>query len=351
MVKNFKKKIVISLLLLTLFLNITFSMNYLSGQHESTDENVSESLRTNQSELPDKVFTFFAPYTVQTFEDLYLQGSYMYFIWIELVSQHDVSNMGIRIWDPENIQYDIFESDMYWEPEYGRYFEIPFGTALAGNYTIEFSVITSKNVNILIRMEQGPKCLHDKLDWQDIDKIIFYDVRRFHNNMYVEHFIQLQTDTMYKFYFGRVSAISIKEDNDVIVDINITDAHGTEFEIFNNLLLYNVDELNGFCFGTANGGNYTLKLRVYCQVNYINLALAVIKDYTIGGANDTNQPPPQPIPDNNTNTGNVTYYIPNKYKVGMIIFVGLICGIPTLIVVYHKKKNTAGFKFRLKRSK
>jgi len=258
--------------------------------------------------------------------------------------------MRIRIWDPENSQYNIFESTMFWDPEYGRYFEIPFGTALVGNYTIEFYVETSKNVNILVYIEQGPKCLHDKLGWQDIGKIIFYEVRKFHNEMYVEYELMLTTDTMYKYYFARVSAISIIESNNVYVDINITDAVGTEFEMYTYGQLQNIDGLNGFPFGTANGGTYTLKFKIYCAVDYVNIALAVVNDYTIGGADDPNQT--QPIPSNNTNnTPNITVFIPIEWTIGMLVFVGSCVTIPCVFIIYHRKKNDLNMYFKGKKDK
>ena len=151
-----------------------------------------------------------APNDVLTFNSLYLEKEYNYYIWIELVTPHNCT-IRIRVWDPENKQYNIFESDIFFEPDYGRYFEIPFGTALSGDYKFEFYVETNQNLNIYIRIEQNVKCLYEKVPPQDIDGLIFYDVKRFSNGMHIEHDVYLETDTMYKYYIGRVSAISILE--------------------------------------------------------------------------------------------------------------------------------------------
>ena len=323
---------------------------YTFTRNPNRDFDTEKSLKVNQSELPDKVFTFFAPSDTLTFENLSFQDCYIYYIWIELATPHYISTMRIRIWDPEYTQYNIFESEMFWDPSYGRYFEIPFGTALAGNYTIEFYVETTTNINILIYIEQGPKCLHDKMDWQYISNTIFYDVRKFHNEMYIEHFVQFKTDTMYKFYFGRVSAISINESNDVYVDIYITDAVGTEFEMLTYSKLQSIDGLNGFPFGTANGGIYTLKFKIYCQVDYVNIALAVAEDYAMGGGIDLNQTQPAPVNDS-TRPANITAYIPTEAMISVLIFVGLCCGIPVLLVIYQRKKSNHEWYFKTKKKK
>ncbi|MFX0071303.1 MAG: hypothetical protein ACFFAO_09455, partial [Candidatus Hermodarchaeota archaeon] len=87
--------------------------------------------------LPNKVYTFLAPNYEVTF-DLYLEGEYMYYIYIELVTPHNCSLMRITLWDSESRKFDIFENEMFYEPEYGRYFEIPFGTTDSGDYNVSF---------------------------------------------------------------------------------------------------------------------------------------------------------------------------------------------------------------------
>ena len=112
---NFKKIITIGfLILLVLFFNVSVYLNYSFIKNSHKGDPSAESLRISQTQLPDKVYTFFAPNDKLTFENLPLQGCYIYYIWIELVTPHDVSTMRIRIWDPENSQYNIFESAMFW---------------------------------------------------------------------------------------------------------------------------------------------------------------------------------------------------------------------------------------------
>ena len=286
------------------------------------------------------------PTDVLIFENLELQAHYIYFIYIELVMPREVSIMRIRLWDPNDRQYDIFESEMFFNPSYGRYFEIPFGTAVGGNYTVEFYVEAVKNVNIHIMIEKGPKCLFDKLDWQDTNKLIFYQVKSFHSGMSIEHNITLETDTMYKFYIGRVSAIAINESNVVLMDYIITNPDGIKFDMYYNATMQSIDGLNGFCFGTATSGLYNVQIKISCQVPYVNIAYTIIKDYQISNVIEPNQTPSDPPPVNNTVSR--FFYMPIGWTIGILIFAGgLVLGIS--ILIYHQKKqNSFGFKPKFK---
>ena len=88
---------------------------------------------------------------------------------------------------------------------------------------------------------------------------------------------------------------------------------------------------------------YTLKIRLYCQVNYVNIGFAVVNSYKIVEAIDPNQT--NPIPTNTSKIVNITYFIPTEYTIGAIVFVGILCGIPIIIVVYHNKKNVVATNF------
>jgi hypothetical protein len=310
--------------------------------NDEPNERISENIETSQTELPDKVFTFLEPTDVLLFENLELQAHYVYFVYVELVMPRDVSIMRIRLWDPNNKQYDIFESEMFFNPSYGRYFEIPFGTAVGGNYTIEFYVEAVKNVNIHIMIEKGPRCLFDKLDAQDTNKIIFYQVKSFHSGMIIEHNITLETDTMYKFYIGRVSAIAINESNVVIMDYNITNPNGIMFDMYYNALMQSIDGLNGFYFGTATSGIYNIRIKISCVVSYVNIAYTIIKDYKISDVIEPNQTQNDPTTVNNT-VSNI-YSVPIGWTIGILVFAGgLLMGI-SILIHNQKKQNVAGFK-------
>ncbi|MFX1338893.1 MAG: hypothetical protein ACFFDK_09815, partial [Promethearchaeota archaeon] len=282
-------------------------------------------------ELPDKVYTFLAPSDNWTFEKLYLEKEYMYYIYIELVTPHNISVMRITIWDPDGKQFNVFESNMFFNPKYGRYFEIPFGTEMTGQYRIEFYSESEVNFNLYIFMEQGPICLYDKIDSKDQDKIILHEVTTFDNNKYKEHDIDLKTDVSYKLVIGRVSAISIKESNIVRLDYTIEDPDGIEFIIYTNGLLADINGVNSSSFGTATGGNYEIKLRIYCDVAYVNIAYAIIEDYQISNVIEVNETESQSSDKSDEvklieALSNNAVSLPIEWTIATIIFVSTISG-------------------------
>ncbi len=193
------------------------------GDTESNIKDEESEPMTSDLILPDKVYTFTPQDNIETFDSIYLEKKFTYYIYIELVTPHNISNMKITVWDPEDRKFTLFESEMFYSPEYGRYFEIPFGTSEEGSHKFEFLASVDQNFNMLIRIDQGHKCLHDKMGAQEADNLILYKVNTFDDGMYIEHDVRFETDKSYKFYIGRVSAISIDDDNEVNVDYIITD--------------------------------------------------------------------------------------------------------------------------------
>ncbi len=342
-----KKKIYLLFIVLGLTLNLLlcFKTPYLLRDDKGNEKN-SKKINTSQTDLPDKVYTFLTPTDIKLFENLELQAQFIYFIYIELVMPRDVSTMRIRLWDPDNKQYDIFESEMFFNPSYGRYFEIPFGTAIGGNYSIEFYVEAVKNVNIHIMMEKGPKCLFDKLDLQDPPKMIFYQVKSYHSGMSIEHNITLETDIMYRFYIGRVSAISINESNIVLMDYKITNPNEIEFDMYNNATMQSIDGINGFNFGTATSGIFNIRINIYCIVPYVNIAYTIIKDYQISDIIEPNQTNNDPPPVNNTISR--IFIFPMEWTIGIIIFGGGLFLGCSILIHYQKRQNSGKFKPKLK---
>jgi len=329
--------------------NISYKLNRnLIENNPNQKKNFCNQLNypnLNDLELPDKVYTFLTPSDTLTFESLYLEKYYNYYIYIELVTPHNCT-LQITIWDPDNKKFNIFESEMFYNPEYGRYFEIPFGTALSGNYKIQFSVQTNYNINIYIKIEQGSECLYDKIPSKEIKNLIFYKVNRFDSGMNVEHNILLETDMMYKFYIGRVSAISIKENNEVKIDYIIEDPDDIEFKIFSDYKIANIDNITIFYFGTAKEGLYSIKLTIYCSVSYVNIGYAILEDYEISENIDVNDTNPENQDNMNyfENLWNNSSFLPIEWLFGSVIFVGITISILLIILIQHRKKNEISLK-------
>jgi hypothetical protein len=293
-----------------------------------------EEPHTNAITIVDKVYTFLAPDDVLFFEDMALKEDYTYYIYVEVVTPHNCE-LNITLWDPQSRRYNIFSSNLMFINQGYESAEIPFGTAIEGNYTFLFSMELTFNLNLYIRIEEGDLCLRDKIPTGDWSKIIFYRVTKFDDGTYIEHHVQLKSDTSYRFYFGRVSPIAAFENNNVHICNNITDPQDVEFNIYTNHTLAPIDEIQDYRFGTSKEGVYVIKLQVRSEVEYVNLAYAIIEDYVISDLNDNNQ---TGTADNNTSYENGLYSIP--MEILTIFFITIISIISILgVYIYHRHQK------------
>ncbi len=295
---------------------------------------------SSEIELPDKVYTFEAPGQDLIFDDVYLKREYMYYIYLELVTPHNCS-MTITLWDPDGKEYGIFKNDMYYVFEYARWFEVPFGTVVSGDYKLNFSVEADYNFNIYISLTEGVKVLHDKMNAPDVENLIFYEVSSFHDDQFIECNVRLETDVMYKFYLSRESPIALEENSDVLVNYYIVDPDDISFMIYDNFLIEGVDTVNFFSFGTSIGGVYKIQIRVYCDVDYVNVAYTISTDYEIslevGGNESSPDSSDESAPLNNL-WGNSTA-LPAQWVLGTLIIAVGVMILVVLIITRNKKKN------------
>ncbi|HEC37113.1 hypothetical protein LCGC14_1446260 [marine sediment metagenome] len=222
----------------------------------------------------------------------------------------------------------------------GSYYESPFGTALTGDYTIKFSVSTLENLNLYIKIEKGPKSLHDKIPMEEHENIILYHVTRFSNGMNQPHNITLKTDYMYKFYIGRVSPVSIVNSSHVDTIYILKDPEGIKFTIFMNETLTIINDVDTFKFGTAIAGTYQVNLIVHGQVQYTNIGYAIIEFRRISELvtpNVTVIPDPEPV--NNTHFQKNVFSMPAEWSTGILVFFGSFLVVIGVIVVKNRKKN------------
>ncbi|MFX0167322.1 MAG: hypothetical protein ACFE9V_18515 [Candidatus Hodarchaeota archaeon] len=338
-------KIVRKVLLFLIFTFFLCSFGIFNNADNLTDR---DNLSTSDLILPDKVYAFLAPSDTLTFEGVPLQKHYKYYLWVEIVTPHNCT-LTITLWDPEGMQFDIFENDLFYDPDLGRYYEIPFGTALEGNYTIEFSVIASENLNLYIRIERGPKCLYDIIPLEEIEDMELYKVTRFSNGMSISHNVTLRTDYLYKFYVGRVSAISFKEDNEHNLDYFIYDPNNLEYKIYLNDSLSPINEVDTFMFGMATEGIYMISITIYNEVYYSNIAYAIIEHHKISHVIDPNQTDQDP-PTNTTLETN-RFSIPKEWTAGILIVGGIIIVGVIILIVRSHKRNFVNFKERNDRHK
>jgi hypothetical protein len=328
-----KKYGILSLLIIILALLMFVRLPMTDSRIQKREEPKTSAITT-----VDKVYTFLAPEDVLFFEDMALKEDFMYYIYVEVVTPHNCE-LNITLWDPQGRRYDLFSSNLLYAIQGSESADIPFGTAVEGNYTFSFSMELDFNLNLYIRIEEGDVCLRDKIPTGDWSKLMFYRVTKFDDGAYIEHNIQLKTDTSYRFYFGRVSPIAAFENSIVHICNNITDPYDGEFNIYTNHTLAPIEEIQDYRFGTSIEGVYVIELQVWSEVEYVNLAYAIIEDYVISDLNDNNQ---TGTPDNSTSYEHGLYSIPMEIlTIFCIIIISIVSILGVFIYHRHQKRSTA----------
>ena len=120
----------------------------------------------------------------------------------------------------------------------------------------------------------------------------------------------------------------------------LTDPDDIEFTIYANQTMKSVGEVLHFNFGTAIGGVYTVKIKIYCKVDVVNVAYAIAEDYSIStGINGTE---PDPEPTNGTIQG--YFYIPIEWTLGFVLSAGLVVGALVVMGSVRKKKSSVSLR-------
>ena len=291
--------------------------------------------------LVDKVFTFLAPEDTKIFNDLYLQENLNYYVLLEIVTPHNCE-INVSIIDPELDTYDIFQTEVN-VSQGDQWFEVPFGTAISGNYTFIFSVITALNLNVYIKIhfDREDKCLYDIMATEYLNNMELYRVNKFFDGTMIEHNVMLKTDVSYKFYIGRVSAIGGSLiDGELRVDYDLTDPQDVEFIIYRNKTAESVGSVLHFNFGTAIGGIYTVEITIFCRVDVVNVAYAIAEDHSISTIKNGTTPDP---PLNNGTTSGI-FYMPMEWTIGFGICAGGILGLLVVIGSVRRKRNSVSLR-------
>ncbi len=342
MVINARKKPLVIVAIVTCLIVFGALFNYPRnglGEVDQTNDNLKTSSEEN---LVDKVFTFLAPNDTLRFDDFYLFEKINYYILLEIVTPHNCE-INVTIIDPVLDAYEVFETEVNIS-QGDDWFEIPFGTAIKGNYSFIISVASAFNLNLHIKIsfDSEDKCLYDIIAPKYLEQMKLYQVNKFTDGMVVEHNTAFKTDTSYKFYLGRVSAIGgLTVSDEVTVDYDVTDPDQIEFTIYQNKTIGSVGTVLRFDFGTAVEGIYTVKIRIYCQVDVVNIAYAIAEDYQISTVNNGTEPDPEP-PTNETVSG--YFYVPMEWTLGFGISAGVLVGILVVFGVLRRKDDSVSLK-------
>jgi len=321
---------------------LTLNSRFNGEPEQSANLNPLSTPKASSEEmLVDKVFTFLAPNDTKQFNDLYLLENLNYYVLLEIVTPHNCE-INISIIDPDLDTYNIFRTEVN-VSQGDQWFEVPFGTAISGNYTFIFSVIAALNLNVYVKIhfDREAKCLYDIMAPGYINNMELYRVNKFYDGTMIEHNVMLKTDVSYKFFLGRVSAIGGSPiEGEVRVDYELTDPQDIEFIIYQNTTVESVGAVLHFNFGTAIAGVYTVRIKIYCQVDVVNMAYTIAEDYSISTVN--NGTTPDPGPNNSTTRG--IFYMPMEWTIGFGICAGGILGLLVVIGSVRRKRNSVNLR-------
>jgi len=351
------KKFVITLFFLMILMNLVLfstmsNSSVINEENPAQVQSITDPKKSDELPLTDKVYNFTAPNDRLSFDN-YFDKHYMYNIHIELVTPH-ACTMNITLLDHDDKLFDIFDAPMFYTPEFGRCYDIPFGTVDSGLFTLTFETSSTLNFNLHILIEKEVKCLYDKMDpkYTSDEALEFYDVERFYNGRDISEPIHLETDEMYKFYIGRVSAITIAESADIRVDYTITCPDGLLYVIYSNNILAGVDGISSFDFGTALEGTYTLQITIHImdvqdieEPEWVNVAYAVSDDYTIGDAEDVNTTKSD-VKDSKSDDPDILdelesniLLLPGEMLIGTLLVIGGVSAAMVILLIRNRKTN------------
>jgi hypothetical protein len=175
-------------------------------------------------------------------------------------------------------------------------------------------------------------------------------VIKFHNSSVQIDYAILEPEIMYRFYIGRVSAISTEYSNFVGYEYLLLDSQGIIYDFnWKNDSMANIISASVFDFGTATGSIYTTNLTAFCEVNAVNIAYAIEYVGKIGEIIDENITDPE----NNTEPENTEgfmnlAFLPEEWILGTTIFIGCTMAILTVMLVNNRKKNAVGLNLKEK---
>ncbi len=303
---------------------------------------------SSEVNLVDKVFTFLAPNDTLQFDDLYLIEKVNYYVLLEIVTPHNCE-INVTIIDPVLDVYEVFKTEVNISQD-DDWFEIPFGTAIAGNYSFIFSVECALNLNLHVKIsfDSQDKCLYDMIALKYLERLELYQVNKFTSGMVIEHNTVLKIDWSYKFYLARVSAIGgLTVANEVKVEYEVTDPEEIKFTIYQNETIGNVGTMMHFDFGTSIEGIYSVKITIHCQVEVANIAYAIAEDYQISTVNNGTIPDPDPNNGTDPITNETTsgyYYVPMEWTLAFGLSAGGILSILVVFGAVRRKKDSVSLR-------
>jgi len=281
----------------------------------------------------DKVYTFHSAQPQISLTNLSFQAKYIYYFKLGQVSDNTECEMKVDLIDPMGDIYHVFESE---EPmRYDEYYEIPFGAALTGVYTLNFTKLSGPNVNIHIVISQGDLCCREFVSG---DTNLVYEVKKIEYISYgksYKPYWALKDQWRYHGYICRVSPITYNRSIDIRMDHNIVDPsnESVSFAMYSNTSLGKVWEPLEYSFGTAMAGDYLFNFTFHQDVSVMNVMILITDEGRLATGEDEG-------PTNTTDTEpGIHISIPLEAQVGIGLGVGGLALVGLIVLFYIKRSS------------
>ncbi|MBN1215863.1 MAG: hypothetical protein JXA99_10540 [Candidatus Lokiarchaeota archaeon] len=294
-----------------LYQTISFSENISNNKEQSVKPQA-----LGEGVLHDKVHTFHEDQRQIEIHVYFLKG-FNYWINSAVVTDGHSCHMNITLIDPIGRVYYIYKSEELMT--FDKYYPVPFGVVVEGNYTLHFTETEGPNLNVHIRVEQD----------FSLDGDLFVITK----GKPVNYTMDLKSDIMYHIELTRISPIAYSLDWTFKFDLNLTDPSNIVFTIYNQVPIIAIYNSITFPFGTAQEGIYYMTFSTTQAQLYINLAIQILVNKTFTDEIDSGNP------NNETHNHSSSFpYIPSSFFYSSVGIIGIIAFVSLTIGIYYRRK-------------
>jgi hypothetical protein len=314
--------------------------------------------------LVDKVYTFFTGRHTLNLTDIYFEKGINYNLRVGVVTDSHKCHMEILLIDPENDIYQLYTTNTTDGSRLclNDYREIPFGTALNGSYTLNFTKLDGPAMNIHIQVLEGESCVQKITDPSCVirTEIEKFSKRTDGNDDVVYHYLESQWK--YRIFITRISSVRGDQPINISIEHSVRDdsESPTWFEISLPPYLGEVYSALSYSFGTATDGEYRFSTTYQLPMDHTNILFIIADQGPIAGGDEPEPDPPdnstQPDPDPTDNSTTpdppdnssqpdpdpspqFIVSVPMEAQLGIGLGVGIVVLLGALLIGYAKLKH------------
>lgn len=292
--------------------------------------------------LVDNVYTFLGDEFTLSLPDIQFEKGTNYQIRIGVVIQEQSCHMEINLIDPEHDLYELYTSNTSDGSRltFNDYREIPFGAALTGIYTLNFTKLDGPPQNIHIQILEDEQCLQKITDPPNMirTEIEKFTKKAGGNDDIIYHYLQSQR--MYQVFIARISPVRGDQPINITIDHSVRDDGDppTCFDISLPPHLSAVYSHLSYSFGTAMEGEYKFSTTYELPMDHTNIMFIITDKGSIASGDEgessdnSTEPEPDPHPQ-------ILVSIPVEAKLGIGLGVGIVVLLGAILIVYAKLKN------------